>query len=58
MERREVKVRLEVSIVLLIDEGTSPAEIVNELGYTFSDGTGKAHIRDTEITGFDEVPAT
>lgn len=50
---QKVKVKLEVDITIVVDEGVEIGEIVSELEYEFSDTTTKADILDTEITDYE-----
>ena len=49
---RKVTVRLEMNVVMLVDEGIEISEIVNELDYSVNDTTTTANILDTEITDY------
>lgn len=44
-----VEVEVKVKLVLLVEEGTDPVDIVNEMDYSFVDQTGQATIEETEI---------
>jgi len=50
---RKVTVKLEVRLVMSVDEGVEISNIVNELDYQINDTTTAANILDTEITGFE-----
>jgi len=52
---RKVTVKLEMRIVMLVDEGVEISEIVNELDYKVNDTTTAADILDTEITDYEVV---
>ena len=52
---RKVTVKLEMRIVMLVDESVEISEVVNELDYKVSDTTTAADILDTEITGYEVV---
>jgi hypothetical protein len=50
---RKVTIKLEMRVVMAVDEGVEISEVVNELDYSVSDTTTAADILDTEITGFE-----
>jgi len=50
---RKVTVKLEMRIVMSVDEGVEISNIVNELDYQINDTTTTADILDTEITDFE-----
>ena len=52
---RKVTVKLEMRIVMSVDEGVEISEVVNELDYTVNDTTTTADILDAEITGYEVV---
>ena len=52
---RKVTVKLEMCIVMLVDEGIEISEVVNELDYKVNDTTTAADILDTEITDYEVV---
>jgi len=52
---RKVTVKLEMHVVMSVDEGVEISEVVNELDYTINDTTTTADILDTEITGFEVI---
>jgi len=52
---RKVTVKLEMRVVLSVDEGIEISEVVNELDYQVNDTTTAADILDTEITGYEIV---
>lgn len=52
---RKVTLKLEMRIVMLVDEGIEISEVVNELDYQVNDTTTTADILDTEITGYEVV---
>ena len=52
---RKVTVKLEVRLVMSVDEGVEISHVVNELDYQINDTTTTADILDTEITDFDVV---
>lgn len=52
---RKVTLKLEMRIVMSVDEGVEISEIVNELDYQVNDTTTAADILDTEITGYEVV---
>ena len=51
---RKVTVKLEMRIVMLVDEGVEISEVINELDYKVNDTT-TADILDTEITDYEVV---
>ena len=50
---RKVTVKLEMRIVMSVDEGVEISEVVNELDYQINDTTTAADILDTDITDFE-----
>jgi len=52
---RKVTVKLEICVVMLVDEGIEISEVVNELDYRVNDSTTAADILDTEITNYEVV---
>lgn len=52
---RKVTIKLEMRVVMSVDEGVEISEIMNELDYTVSDTTTTADILDTEITGYEVI---
>lgn len=52
---RKVTVKLEMQLVMLVDEGIEISQVVNELDYDVNDTTTAADILDTEITGYEVV---
>lgn len=50
---RKVTVKLEMRIVMSVDEGVEISHVVNELDYQINDTTTAADILDTEITDFE-----
>ena len=52
---RKVTVKLEMHLVMLVDEGVEISDVVNELDYEVKDTTTAADILDTEITGYEIV---
>ena len=50
---RKVTVKLEMNVVMSVDEGVEISNIVNELDYQINDTTTTADILDTEITDFE-----
>jgi len=52
---RKVTVKLDMRIVMSVDEGVEISEIVNELDYQVNDTTTAADILDTEITDYEVV---
>ena len=52
---RKVTVKLEMRLVMLVDEGVEISDVMNELDYEVKDTTTAADILDTEITGYEVV---
>jgi len=52
---RKVTVKLEMRLVMLVDEGIEISDVVNELNYEVQDTTTAADILDTEITKYEVV---
>ena len=52
---RKVTVKLEMNVVMLVDEGVEISGVVDELDYNMNDTTTTADILDTEITGYEVV---
>ena len=52
---RKVTIKLEMRVVMSVDEGIEISEVVNELDYQVNDTTTSADILDTEITGYEIV---
>ena len=52
---RKVTVKLEMRIVMSVDEGVEISEVVNELDYQVNDTTTAADILDAEITNYEVV---
>ena len=52
---RKVTVKLEMRLVMLVDEGVEISEVVNELDYQVNDTTTAANVLDTEITDYELV---
>ena len=52
---RKVTVRLEMRLVMLVNEGVEISDVVNELDYQVEDTTTAVDILDTEITGYELV---
>ena len=52
---RKLTVKLEMNVVMLVDEGVEISEVVSELDYNVNDTTTTADILDTEITGYEVV---
>ena len=52
---RKVTVKLEMQVVMRVDEGVEISEVVNELDYEVKDTTTAADILDTEITGYEVI---
>jgi len=52
---RKVTVKLEMRIVMSVNEGVEISEVVNELDYQVNDTTTAADILDTEITDYEVI---
>ena len=52
---RKVTVKLDMRIVMSVDEGVEISEIVNELDYQVNDTTTAADILDTEIMDYEVI---
>ena len=52
---RKVTVKLEMRVVMSVDEGVEISEVINELDYQVNDTTTAADILDTEITDYEVV---
>lgn len=52
---RKVTIKLEMRIVMSVDEGIEISEVVNKLDYQVNDTTTAADILDTEITGYEVI---
>jgi hypothetical protein len=52
---RKVTVKLEMRIVMSVDEGIEISEIINELDFQVNDTTTAADILDTEIIDYEVV---
>jgi hypothetical protein len=52
---RKVTIKLEMNVVMLVNEGVEISEVVDKLDYTVNDTTTAADILDTEITGYEVV---
>jgi len=50
---RKVTIKLQMRIVMSVDEGIEISEVVDELDYQISDTTTAADILDTEITYYE-----
>ena len=50
---RKVTIKLEMRVVMSVDEGVEISDVVNELDYTVNDTTTAADILDTEISGYE-----
>ena len=50
---RKVTLKLQMRVVMSVDEGIDISEVVNELDYQICDTTTAADILDTEITGYE-----
>jgi hypothetical protein len=52
---RKVTIKLEMRIVMSVDEGIEISQVVDELDYQVNDTTTAADILDTEIIGYEVV---
>ena len=52
---RKVTVKLEMNVVMLVDEGVEISDVVNELDCQVNDTTSAADILDTEITDYEVI---
>ena len=52
---RKVTLKLEMRIVMSVNEGVEISNIVDELDYQVNDTTTAAEVLDTEITGYEVV---
>ena len=52
---RKVTVKLEMKIVMSVDEGMEISEVINELDYQVTDTTTAADILDTEIVDYEVI---
>ena len=52
---RKVTIKLEMRIVMSINEDVEISEVINELDYQVNDTTTHADILDTEITDYEVV---
>ena len=52
---RKVTVKLEMKIVMSVDEGIEISEVIQELDYQMVDTTTAADILDTEIVNYEVV---
>lgn len=50
---RKVTIKLEIRVVMLVNEGIEISQVINELDYQISDTTTAADILDTEITDYE-----
>ena len=50
---RKVTVKLEVRLVMSVDEGVEISDVVNKLDYQINDTTTTADILDTEIIDYE-----
>ena len=50
---RKVTIKLEMHVVMLVNEGIGISDVVNELDYHINDTTTEADILDTEIADFE-----
>ena len=52
---RKVTIKLEMRVVMSVDEGIEISEVVNELDYQVNDTTTAADVLDSEITDYEVV---
>lgn len=52
---RKVTLKLEMKIVMAVDEGIEISEVINELDYQVEDTTTAADILDTEIIDYEVI---
>ena len=52
---RKVTIKLQMRIVMSVNEGIEISEVVSKLDYQINDTTTAADILDTEITGYEVV---
>jgi len=52
---RKVTIKLEMRVVMSVDEGIEISQVVNGLDYQLNDTTTAADILDTEITDYEVV---
>jgi hypothetical protein len=52
---RKVTVKLDMNVVMLVDEGVEISRVINELNYQINDTTTAADILDTEITDYEVI---
>jgi hypothetical protein len=52
---RKVTVKLEMKIVMSVDEGMEISEVIDELDYQVTDTTTAADILDTEIVDYEVI---
>ena len=52
---RKVTIKLEMRVVMSVNEGIEISEVVNELDYEINDTTTAADVLDTEITNYEVV---
>ena len=52
---RKVTVKLEMNIVMSVDEGIEISDVINELDYQVIDTTTTADILDTEIVDYEVI---
>ena len=50
---RKVTIKLQIRVVMSVNEGVEISEVVNELDYQLIDTTTAADILDTEITDYE-----
>jgi len=53
MASRKVFVRMQVHVIMTVDEGQDISDVVNEFDYDFSDTTGHAFVEDFNIEDFE-----
>ena len=52
---RKVKVKVEVELTMILNDGVSVDDIISDMDYDFYERTGNATITDTEILDYEVV---
>ena len=52
---RKVTIKLEMRVLMSVDEGIEISDVVSELDYQINDTTSAADILDTEITDYEVI---
>lgn len=50
---RKVKIKLQIDLSILVDEGIEISEVIDELDYQFIDTTGSATVEDFTIEDYE-----